>query len=57
MTEYTPTPDEGAPFFRDLTTKAPCPRRGRSLCTIEDPEHLHSAIHMDAPARAVSDER
>lgn len=38
------------PFFRDLTTGEPCPRMGRLLCTITDPDHLHRAIHMDQPS-------
>ena len=43
--------DEGTepPFWRDLATGEPCPRSGPVLCTITSPDHLHRAIHMDAP--------
>ena len=42
-------PDAAPPFWRDLTTGEPCPRDGAVLCTVTNPDHLHRAIHMDAP--------
>ena len=50
-----PTTDD-RPFWRDLATGEPCPRSGPVLCAITDPNHLHRAIHMDAPTLLVLDE-
>jgi hypothetical protein len=48
---FRDTVEDLAPFFRDLTTGEPCPRRGPILCTITDRDHLHRAIHMNTPRR------